>query len=380
MKKGGRAPKIFLQADMGLAHTRRLLEGVVRHALERSAGWRLRWDWRFPDAATVAREAFDGAIRFHYEPPFDSHGLPTVWVCSAVLAPGGVQVIPDNFAIGLKAAAHFRERLYSSFAYIGNVGRFYSRERLEGFRAGVDGAELRCLDIEGGSGSDPGDRRRRELRRFLRGLPRHTAVLTANDQTAHWAGLVCEQARLRVPEDIALLGVDDDWMLAYAAPVSLSSIQPGSEEIGRRAAARLERMLADGRAETAIERVPPGEVVLRASSDALATDDVGVSEALRVMRHEACRGLDVAGLCRRLGMGRRSFEQRFGRVLGRTPEAEMRRLRLERAAHLLATTRLPIAKVAEEAGFADAFYFSTAFRKAMGKSPRVWRASAPGRA
>jgi LacI family transcriptional regulator len=364
---------VFVEADMGLAHTRRLLEGVARHATERATGWRLRWSGSFPTKEELARDKVDGAIRFHYQPPLDSHGLPTVWVCSALLSAGEAQVVPDNRAVGAKAAAHFRERMYSHFAYVGIEGGVFSDERLRGFREGLGGVEPRILMLDVLQSPQAGRRRLREAELFLRGLPRRCAVFVANDQTAHWVALVCERAGLRVPEDLALLGVDDDVVLVYAAPVSLSSIYPNSEELGRRAAERLERILEGAPDDGSIERVPPGEVVLRASSDALATDDASVAEAVRLMRAEACRGLSVDQLCRRIGLGRRSFEQRFFRVLGSSPEAEMRRLRLERAQHLLASTRLPISKVAEEAGFADAFYFSAAFRKAVGKSPREWR-------
>lgn len=372
MRVVDRPLRIYVQADPGNAHTRRLLEGVATYAQRCVPRWRLQWGWDFPEEERLRRAGFHGAVRFEYKPPLDSHGLPTVWVCSVHRAPDAVQVIPDNFSIGRMAAGHFRDRLYKTFAYVSAKGAVFSEERLQGYQRELDGAPVAVHEFI--ADGDPSAAQKRRLRAFLRSLPRRTAVFAAADRVALHVAIACEEAGILVAEDLALLGVDNDTLLTHASPLPISSIDPSSAELGRRAAMRLEAILKGGSRDAVIERVAPAGVVLRASTDAVATEDVGIAEATRVMRQEACRGLTVDDLCRRLGLGRRSFEQRFVRVLGTTPEAEMRRLRLERAAELLTTTQLPVARVAEEAGFRDAFYFSTAFRKAMGRSPREWRA------
>jgi LacI family transcriptional regulator len=120
-------------------------------------------------------------------------------------------------------------------------------------------------------------------------------------------------------------------------------------------------------------RVPPREVVQRASTDWAATGDDKIAEALQIMKTEACAGLSVDGLCKRLGLGRRTFERRLHAITGLSPDAAIRRVRILRAAQLMATTPLQIGEICQSCGFQDPLYFSKAFRKATGMSPRAWR-------
>lgn len=361
---------IFVQADMNLGHPRRMLEGVVDHLHRRALHRRLRWGSELPPKRSLVRAGFDGMIRFHFLAPFDSHGLPTVWISSGQYLPGATHVVPDHRAVGRLAGEHFVERLYTQFAYVGLADAAYARERLEGFREAVGDAPVREFPVP----TDPSlsAAMRSSLKRFLRSLPPHCAVFGTDAQIHHVATL-CHAEGIRVPEDIALLGADNDVLLIHSSPLSYSSIDLDSEQIGGRAAECLESMLRSGRDKGEIVRVAPKGIVLRASTDHLATNDEVIVLAMRLIRQEACAGLTVSDMCRRLGVGRRAFEKRFNNVLKKSPDAEIRRARMERAAHLLASTRLSVEEVSDTCGFSDAFYFSTAFRKAHGLSPRQWR-------
>ena len=170
-----------------------------------------------------------------------------------------------------------------------------------------------------------------------------------------------------------MLGVDDDPLEVLASPVSLSSVDPDSVELGRRAAMRLDRIMRGEADDGQTELVPPRGVVLRQSTDHWADEDEMVGKALRMIRLESCGDLTVDILCERLGIGRRMFERRFKKVLGKTPEAEMRKVRLDQALEYLGSTAWPVEEIAQKVGYRDPLYFSAAFRKAFGLSPRKWR-------
>lgn len=372
------APRVFFQGDAASAHGRRILEGVAEYGHALHQPWAVRWGTTLPSLPLLQREGFVGIVFFNVPSnrlaELRRSALAFVRVSSISAVRGVSHVIPDNHAIGRLAARHFMDRNFRDFAFVGCDEHTYSRHRLEGFREGVGGHPLRsfsCTDAADTARLLPG---------FLAELPTRTALFAANDIFARRSMDMLETLGVRIPEDRSLLGVDNDPLIGLSTSVALSSIDPASDEIGRRAAAMLARLMAGAPNLGETEQVPPTGVVLRASSDQLATTDDLVNRAVRIIRREACSGLSVSGLCNQLGVGRRVFERRFRGVLGKTIEAEMRRERLEHAKKLLLATALATERVAEQSGFSDPFYFSAAFRKATGLSPRAWRnAQAPPR-
>lgn len=363
--------RVYVQGDASSAHTRRILEGFAEYTHALPQPWVVRWGLDLPPLASLRRQGYGGLVLFSLPskrlPELRRSSLSVVRVSSVCPARGLSHVIPDNRAIGELAARHFLDRHYSSFAFVGCEEHDYSRGRLAGFREALCNREVRCFSCN----------RRTDHRMpgFLARLPDRTAIFTANDIFARIVAETVGKLGLRIPEDRSLLGVDNDPLISLSHTVPLSSIDPASMEIGRRAAGLLARLMAGERNLGSTELVPPAGVVLRASSDHLATTDDLVNRAIRIIRREACSGLTVGDLCGRLGIGRRVFERRFRGVLGKTLESEMRRERIERARELLLSTTLSTERIAEQAGFSDPFYFSAAFRRATGLSPRAWRNS-----
>jgi LacI family transcriptional regulator len=362
---------VYVQGDVSSAHTRRILEGLAEYAHALPRPWVVRWGLHLPALPSLHRQGFGGIVLFNLPPErlpeLRRSRLAIVRVSSVSPARGLAHVIPDNRAIGELAARHFLDRHYTHFAYVGCDDHDYSRDRLAGFAGALPGHKVRRFSCN--RSPDP------RLPGFVAKLPERTAIFTANDIFARNVAETMDRLGLRIPEDRSLVGVDNDPLVSLSTNVALSSIDPNSMEIGRRAGAMLAQLMAGAPRLAQTERVPPAGVVLRASSDQLATTDDLVNRAVRIIRREACNGLSVTGLCGQLGIGRRVFERRFRAVLGKTIEAEMRRERLERAKELLLSTALPTERVAEQSGFSDPFYFSAAFRKATGLSPRAWRNS-----
>ncbi len=180
---------------------------------------------------------------------------------------------------------------------------------------------------------------------WLRSLPNPLALFVANDL---WGFELLQAAReigLAVPEDVAILGVDNEELLCEISHPPLSSIRIGAEQIGRVAVSLLDELLRKKRKILDIPRVPPIEVVTRQSTDVLAVDDADVAAALRHIRQHAVEGLSVKQLLEAVPVNRRTLERRFVSVLGHTPLEEIRRIRLDRAKVLLQTD-LPIYDVA----------------------------------
>ena len=374
MDHSGRDKRIYIQGYPDSGHGRRLLEAFCSFAHSQTPHWRVRMGSGIP-LEELLRQKYAGIVfstlsRDMLE-QLKPSGMAAVQVGTTASVGEVPSVLPDHGAIGELGVTHFRERLFRSFAFVGNSTHLFSRERGHGFQSAVTSSETyHSFDL-----AQEGAATKRKLKTWLDALPRHTGILAASDHMALQVCNLCEELGLRVPGDRAVLGVDNDDLLILTSPVAFSSIDPGSAEIGRRAGEMLAALMDGKPLKRRALRIPPVGVVLRPSTDHLATDDEKVAAAARHMREEACDGLKVDEICRRIGLGRRMFEMRFHREIGRTPEAEMRRIRMEHARFLLQTTNKSVQDVAEEAGFRDSYYFSAAFKRANGLSPRAWRES-----
>ena len=184
---------------------------------------------------------------------------------------------------------------------------------------------------------------------------------------------VCRQVGLRVPEDVALVGVDNDDLLCEIARPTLSSVALPTERIGMEAAALVDRLLAGGCPIDLPLLLPPLHVVVRQSSDILALNDAEVVAAIRFIREHAHAPLSVNEVLKAVAISRRSLERRFRIALDRSIWDEIRRAHMERAKTLLVSSDLAIATVAELAGFSDSRQLSMVFRQETGQTPTAYR-------
>src|SRR5262249_29800449 len=158
---------------------------------------------------------------------------------------------------------------------------------------------------------------------------------------------------LRVPDEVAVIGVDNDEFLCHLSSPPLSSVNTGAERVGYEAAALLDRLMAGGRPPTAPILLPPVGVVVRSSTDVVASEDRELAELIRFVRDNACGGLRVEEALRRSSLSPSTMQRRFKALLGRTPKQEILRVQLERAKQLLAETDLTVAEVAAKCGFGE---------------------------
>jgi len=314
-------------------------------------------------------------------PDLRALGVPVVNVGFRAVAPDFDHVGNDDHAIGALAARHFLDRGFRNCAFIGWNRMAMSQRRHAGFSGAIVAAGGSCALYRGEDhvfsgmpalGWAESDGR---IRRWLRGLEKPVAVLAANDGRAWQIAEQCRAAGVRVPEDVALVGVDNEQTVCRLAWPPLSSVVVAAEEVGRLAARMLDqRLVGRQRRRGPINiLVSPIEVAIRRSSDVIAVDDADLATALRVIAAHADRGLGVAALARASGLPRRTLEARFRRHLGRSPLAEIQRARCAHVCQLLAQGGQTIAVVAARCGFASPRHLATVFRRVTGQSPSGYR-------
>lgn len=284
----------------------------------------------------------------------------------------------DNLLIGQMAAQHFVERGIQSFAFAGHPRFVYSNERETGFRDALarSGHAVASYHTQSDydydllGGNCPLDR---AVGDWLKSLPRPLGLFTASDLWAAQATEVCREIDLRVPDDVAILGVDDDDLYCAIARPQLSSVIVPAEAIGRRAAAVADRLMSRNVRLNRDILLPPPGISERRSTDVLAISDPLVVAAVRFVRENAHRSLRVSDVLREVQISRRSLELRVFHSLGITLGEEIRRTRLEYAKRLLMQTELPIAEVATRSGFTDFRHLAVTFRHKVHQTPSQFR-------
>jgi LacI family transcriptional regulator len=283
----------------------------------------------------------------------------------------------DNEAIGRIGAEHFLERHFRRFAFVGWKGLRYSEQRKLGFCATLRDAGFSCEIYEEGPGSwvsrltgSPAHHRR--LCAWLARLEAPVALMACNDVPASHVLRACQEVERHVPEEIAVLGADNDEAWCSLAHPPLSSVAVAAEQIGYLAAQQLARLLA-GRTPRRHTAVPPLNVVVRQSSDTLAVDNPLVAKALHFIREHTGSPIGVPDVLKAVPTSRRSLERMFRTTLGRSLAEEVRQAHLRRARELIATTELGMEAVARRSGFSGYKHLWMTFRKAMGLTPREYR-------
>ncbi|MBQ7666708.1 MAG: substrate-binding domain-containing protein [Kiritimatiellae bacterium] len=375
--------------SLALKGQRSTFRGIVEYAAEHGP-----WFCHFQEGRTgarmldFARTGVSGVIVSGVSradaPEIAALGVPVVFVepWDEMLAPdfpirGAPYVRRDSRAIGAMAARYYLERGYESFAFVGEPRRYpWSEARRRGFEETLAAAGLGCAAYDRFTARDrtdwPGERNR--LVAFLRGLPRPTAVFAPMDARARLVLEACAVAGLRVPEEIAVLGVDNDPLLCESTAPTLSSIHTGGFRRGWIAAEMLDALLHGREPRERAVSLPPLSVVTRSSTGYAAMTDPSISRAVSyIRRHARGGGIGVGDIVRAAGCSRRYLELRFRSRLGRSIRDELLGERLEWVKTLLSSTNLPIGEVTRRAGFARESHLGLLFRKATGATMRQWR-------
>lgn len=309
-------------------------------------------------------------------------GVPVVDVSAARLLPEVPYVETDDAAIVALAVRHLADRDFRQFAYCGDPRFQWSDNRRDHFLAAVAGLGRPTAVFEPrGRPAAATDRAaaddEEQLGDWLESLPKPVGLFASYDLRGRQVLAACRRRSIVVPEEVAVLGVDDDDLLCGLCSPTLSSVVPDALGAGRQAAELLEALMRGERPERLEWLFPPLGVRQRESTDVRIVDDPLVTAALRYIRLHACRGIKVGDVVAALGASRRGLEHRFLKALGHSPHEEIARVQFRRVERLLDETDLPLAEVAARCGFSHAEYMTVAFRRRHGLPPSAWRRRRP---
>lgn len=302
-------------------------------------------------------------------------GLPVVRIDldPALTRPGDLVVLHDSAAAGRLAARELLSLGLSHFAYVrAERDLFWCRERGLAFRESLALNHRSCLISEGFNPSQNSDLYR--IRAWLAGLPRPIGLFTSNDGVGEMTVAALRELDLSVPQDVAVVSVDNCENICENMRPTLSSICPDFVRAGALAADLLERKFSDPALPGTVLRYGQTGIVRRQSSRRFTGRDArinGVLEAIRVQAADP--DFSYEGLAVAAGCTLRSLEMRFRAATGRTLRDELHEQRVERAKRLLEQTALPVAEVAVRSGFRSLATFARVFGSATGTSPRRWR-------
>ena len=283
----------------------------------------------------------------------------------------------DSYAVGQLAARFFLDRSYTHFAFVGDSHDLYwSQERGQGFKDEISAAGLSCFFYP-----PPTPKERRDwaieqprMQGWLRALLKPAALFAAMDGRGRQVLDACSGANIDVPNEVAVLGVDDDELICEATFPTLSSIQLNCQQIGFRLAEHLDRLMRGVRMKPRVLTVVPTGVLTRQSTSVIAVADKRVAQALEYIWGEANhKAIRVSDVVRQLGCSRRLAETHFKRVMGQTISEQIQRVRLERVCSLLKETNLPISEITRQCGFLRESHLAFLFRKRLNTSMSDYR-------
>ena len=306
------------------------------------------------------------------------------------------QVFVDDLRIGELAAQCFLDHGYSHFLFVtsahfsrgrpaattkmamrdGLSGAFFDRDRLQGFQgilqaAGMNSQAVCLKDIIASARIWEAEWKR--LLTIIRKFPRNVGIFCANDMLAHLVLDACDNAGIAIPQQIGVIGVDNDKLICYGSHPSISSIDQGEERVGRKAAELLDLILQGKEPQETIIRLDPLEVIERGSLPVTIPPDYQLRTAIVWMRQHLKEPFRIGDLVRATGLPRHQLERQFQKQLGTSPARELSRLRLEKSRRLLCSSSLSIKEIAEACGYSALASFQHAFTRHFQTTPAVYR-------
>lgn len=355
------------------------LEGILKYAQERTGA---KWNLELDIGGTVGQllrtgtpTPYDGIIAYvqsdRERRSILKINLPTVLIEDlSTPAPTRrkhiVTIICNHFAEGQTAANYFLNRHYANFAFVGTEDQTgWSDLRRDGFVSTLRKRHFAC-SVFGGSA--------RGLESWLRKLPKPCALLAARDLRARQVLVAALGANIAIPQDLAILGVDNDEILCKTCTPALSSIPTFDRSLGFAAGRALGQLLS-GKVSGGIIRTHHSHVISRHSTDADALPDPFVARALTWAKSHLDRNLSAKTLAAAIGYSRTALVVRAHRVLGMTLADAIRHERIKQAIALLENGKMPIAEIAETCGFANVSHLCLRIKEATGLTPLAYRKS-----
>lgn len=380
--------KIMVAINISHASGRDMLSGIFKF-LEKNAKWQMHLiqyseDFTSEIISSARENGFDGIIA-----TFPCSGdalealaatpIPTVLVnvqsplLSKRTAPT-TTILNDNKAIGRKAAALFlKNGNYSSFACVSKSADSWYLERCEGFKDALTLSGKSCTQLTLQALPKDGDIKNRSLESFILGLPKPTAVYASSDECAIKILEAANAIKASIPEQIAVIGTDNDEFLVCHSSPPVSSIIPGHTMMGTRAAIEIKKLIAGEKSPDETIFIAPVGIAERTSSKPTLPATTMVRNIKKFIENNKNNRYGIADIVQYLGVSRRLAELRFQQLEGKTIHQAIESARLNEAKRLLRKTSYSISEIAKRSGFSGQNRFSHHFKERFGMSPKRWR-------
>ncbi|MFK7911442.1 MAG: XylR family transcriptional regulator [Akkermansiaceae bacterium] len=308
-------------------------------------------------------------------------GIPAVDLYGAFSHPAISSLDADHEAISHVAADFYAHTGISNYAYCGYPGVHFSDVRGTAFEEAVKQQHQKLHIYSSSQPAEPSitsheawrSGREEEIAKWLHSLPKPVAVFACNDVRALDVSSACRLAGIRVPEDVSIMGVDDDALICSMSIPPLTSVKPDLIRQGQRGAQILYELMSERRTEPVTESVLPIAVIERPSTDQIVSKYSYVVSALRYLRSHIHKAIGVEDVAEHAGVSRSLIDRAFIEELGYTVSQEIRRLRLLRIEHLLKYTDMKLAGIAQQTGFSSSTSLSNFFKSVHGVSPGKFR-------
>ena len=306
-------------------------------------------------------------------------GVPLVELTDRAGDLGFTHVWSDDAEIANLAVDHLVERGFKSLGFCGFESEAWSHRRQT---ACVEAAERRGATCEvftsawHGSSARGWEEEKQHLKKWIRSLSKPAGIFACNDIRGQNVLEACAEAELPVPEQVAVIGVDNDEVLCQLCEPPLSSVKPNAELVGFRAAELLSMLMDKKQPPERESLIAPLGVATRQSTDVVAIDDPEIAAALRFIREHACEGISVKDVLASVPVSRSTLERQMRRYLNRSPQQEIRMVQIKHARELLAATELSMDQIAHHCGFAHPEYMHVVFRRETKMTPGAYRKSA----
>jgi LacI family transcriptional regulator len=377
-------PRVAVLLETGAGSGRDMMRGIARYVTESGPwalhheprmsqfveGWTPKWLGDWEGAGIIGRfktHSILAAVKRAKVPAVDILG--TNPRCPYPL------VQPDNAAVARLAAEHLVERGIRRFAYVGTPAEAWSNQRSVAFQKSLAERNLPCLalQIEFKNLHESWDSFIEQTTQWIRRQQKPLGLMLCWDTIGPPITQACRQAGVAIPEEVAIVGVDNDETACSICDPPLTSVCPNHEEVGYQAAALLDRMMAGESIAKQQILVQPRTIIIRQSSDIPAIEDPAIAKALRMIREHACNGLQVREIAEHLPISRSVLQRRFQSLLGRSVHDEILRLQLRKAEELLRETKLSIGAISRKSGFRHPDYMAALFKTRTGLTPRKYR-------
>ncbi|MHC4123590.1 MAG: DNA-binding transcriptional regulator [Planctomycetota bacterium] len=379
-----RIPKVILLLESSRQYSRGLLIGIGKYA-RFNGPWSLYTCPEYKRGLLPHLKEWDADGVIAHMPELKSNEVieKTKKLCLPVVffghprknVPGCHIFKTESKAIGEMGAEHLLERGFKNFAYSGYSNLCWSIERLENFTKKVKKAsfEVNCYERPISNFKNGWAKEQQLLINWLKNLPKPIGLMACNDDHGRHIVDACRIADIKVPEEVAILGVDNDELICGLSTPQLSSIAMNTEKAGYEGAQILDKLMSNHGIYNGNLIVHPTYTITRQSTDTLAVEDQYVAAALRFICNNAKKAIQVSDVAEAVTISRRNLESRFRKVLNRSILNEIKRLRINLISKMLTDTDMTVSQIAKTLNFCDAENVSRYFKHEKKMSPQEYR-------